>query len=286
MALSWNLDIDESISFDEFLDYMRSRGASLFREGFDEAAVYMRRIANNRVFLVEQINNDLKNLKTFQAGNPFTGQVFVLRVHEHFGVRAAIWQPPKGRAADEMFLYEDAHDHNYNFLTVGYHGPGYRTRIYEYDHDDVIGYEGEPVELRFLEETTLPFGKVILFRNGRDIHTQYPPEALSISLNVLERIDEQRRDQYGFNVEARTIRGKIDQVPGLLVIRLASALAADESIELLGEIMTKHSSRRIRLAAYEAVADHRGVATWERAMDDADRLVRHVAAQRLRAGAR
>jgi len=284
MAISWNLETTESISFEELIDYLRSRDRTLFEDNLDEAAGYMRRIANNRLFLVEQINKDLKNLKTFQTHNLYTPQVFMLRMDKNFMVRAAMWEAPKGRVSDEMFFYEGAHDHNFSFLTVGYYGPGYRTRIYEYDHDDVIGYQGEPVKLEFLEETSLPFGKVILFRRGRDVHIQYPPQSLSISFNVLERLDEPRPDQYSFDIAAGTSLGKTDRTFGLLIIQLAAALGAEESVDLLSEIMVSHASPRIRLAAYTAVAAHRGIATWERAMDDSSRLVRHIAAEQLRAG--
>ena len=286
MAHSWNLDTIDSISFDDFLDYLRSRGGSLFHDRLDETALYLRRIANNRRFLVEQLNHDLKNLKTFQGNNLYTPQVFMLKVEDRFLIRAAIWEAPRGRVSDEMFFYEDAHDHNFSFFTVGYHGPGYRTRIYEYDHAELIGHPDEPVRLEFLEETTLPLGKVLLFRRGRDVHIQYPPRAVSISVNVLEKLDEPRPDQYFFDLDAGRSLGKADRTPGLVLIRLASALAAEESIDLLGEIMVSHASPRIRLAAYDAVARQRGAATWERAMDDASRLVRHVAAERLRAGSR
>jgi hypothetical protein len=81
-------------------------------------------------------------------------------------------------------------------MTVGFFGPGYETTIYEYDSSKVTGFVGESVDLRFLETTQLPPGKVMLYRPHADVHAQYPPSELSISLNLMVRDATEKRDQF------------------------------------------------------------------------------------------
>jgi hypothetical protein len=283
MVNSWNIDTDESVEYDAFLDYFKAQGKELFEKDIDDSARMMRRLANNRRFLTTRLNQELANLKTFQTSNLYTPQVFMLYADDTFFVRANIWEPVKRRPGDSLFFYESPHDHNFSFLTVGYHGSGYRTQLYDYDYDKVIGYPGEPVELRVLEETSLPYGRVLFFQQSVDIHTQLPPDELSISVNVLKRPGEKDPDQYYFDPAKKTITGKADKLANGILISLAALVGDDNTLDVLSRLTTAHPCRRTRLAAYEAVAQRRGAGVWEQAMDDSDQLVRFIADQRLRA---
>lgn len=289
MALTWNIDTNDSVDFDEFVAFFSAQGKRVLEDELDASARMMRRIANNRRFLVERLNDELSkltSLKQFQSANLYTPQVFLLHAEAGFFVRVCIWQPLQQRPGETLFFYESPHDHNFTFMTVGYLGSGYRTQIADYDHSTLIGYVDEPVQMRFLEETTLPLGKVMMFRQSIDIHTQLPPEELSISVNVLKRPGDVRPDQYFFDMDKSVSKGKTDKNPNAMLARLAGAVGDDETLGLLDAIAAGHDCRRTRLAAYEALASRRGPAAWERARDDRDRLVRHVAATALTVAAK
>jgi hypothetical protein len=286
MTLSWNIDTDESIEFDAFVDYFKAQDTRLFEENLDESARMMRKICNNREFLTDKINTELgsiQNLKTFQSHNLYTPQVFILHSNSRFFVRANIWEPLQQRPGEGLFFYERPHDHNFAFLTVGYLGSGYRTRISEYDAREVVGYVGEAVRLKFLEETGLPHGKVMYFRQSIDVHTQLPPDELSISLNVLKRPADPRPDQYAFDLATGKNLGKIDRHNPSLIVRLAGVLGDDNSIGLITDMARTNPCRRTRLSAFETLASRQGPGVWAQARDDRDELVQTVAAQRLAA---
>ena len=284
MALSWNLDTADTIDFASFVEFFKAQGDALFDSQLDESALMMRRLANNREFLTERLNQELENsqsLMGFQANNVYTPQTFILSSQKAFFVRVNIWAPLQQRPGEGLFFYDTAHDHNFAFLTVGYLGSGYRTQISEYDPATLIGYTDERVALRFLEDTKLPFGKVMFFRQNLDIHTQIPPDELSISLNVLKKPTEPRSDQYFFDIAQGRSLGKADKHPVGLLIRLAGAVGNDHSVELLKRIAATDNARRTRLAAYDAIAKLSTPEIWERALEDRDELIRMTAAQHL-----
>ena len=53
------------------------------------------------------------------------------------------------------------HDHNFEFLTIGYHGPGYRSDHYEVDPQTIVGVVGEKVVLTPKGSSTLAPGQVM-----------------------------------------------------------------------------------------------------------------------------
>ena len=145
------------------------------------------------------------------------------------------------------------HDHNFSFLTVGYFGPGYRSRYYEYDYSKVVGNIGEKPELRFVEESALYEGKMQLYRAHLDIHDQIPPESLSISLNVIQA-DEVSGwyDQFGFDLDSGEITGLINPNSAETFLRIAVGLGTQEALDLAEWFGASHPSERIRLACFEA----------------------------------
>ncbi len=119
-------------------------------------------------------------------------------------MRANIWlaknDPLLRVSGEKSFFYHVPHDHNFNFLTVGYWGPGYGSDYYEYDYSQVVGYPGEPVELKFIERANLEEGKLMLYRAYRDVHDQLPAESLSVSLNIMQSTSfTHLRPQYIFD---------------------------------------------------------------------------------------
>lgn len=226
------------------------------------AALALRRLANNREFLGDLMIERLTATRPShnESGAGYGPQSMILSgVRNGYFLRANIW--PSGRepmleaSGGKTFVYGMPHDHNFNFLTVGYFGPGYRSRYYEYDYDKVVGNIGEKPELRFVEESALHEGKMQLYRAHVDIHDQIPPESLSISINVIQS-DEVSGwfDQYGFDLESGEITGLINPNATETFLRIAVGLGGDEALDLAERFGASHPSERIRLACFEALS--------------------------------
>ncbi len=200
MAISWDIETDESIALDDLIAFLDVQGDCVLAKDLEVTALMLRKLYNNRTFLSETLFRQLAAPATFYTMNPYTPQVFMLHRSEHYFIRAATWTPPTGRAGEEIFFYEDPHDHNFALLTLGYEGPGYETVLFEYDHQNVAGYVGEVVDVRFLERTRLLRGRVMFYRGSKDIHVQFPSEEFSISINIVAPNIQMNR-QYSFDMD-------------------------------------------------------------------------------------
>lgn len=247
--------------------------AALGEIGFDAddpastaaAAGWLRRLANNRDFLGDLLVERLASGKGDEIANGYGPQAIVLsrpqsnRPNAAF-LRAAIWPSPRDHvfqtSGAASFVYGAPHDHNFDFLTAGYCGPGYASDYYEYDYAGVAGYPGEDAGLRFIERSILSPGKLMLYRRHVDVHSQLPPESLSVSLNVM-RLDPAQGwfDQYGFDLEAGTVARWLNPLAGEAFLRVAVASGAASAQDYAAWVGTRHPSERMRLASFAARAD-------------------------------
>jgi hypothetical protein len=228
----------------------------VFTDRLDETAMMLRRLSNNREFLAEHMRSIIRAQESFSSVNQYTSQAFVLHKSTCYSLRAVVWEPSTGRLGEELFAYGFPHDHDFSFFTVGYLGPGYRTRVYEYDYASIIGVPGEPVDLRPQEDTILSPGKVMMFRRSVDVHMQFPPESLSISFNIIQNpagMDFRPR-QYQFDVDANRVGARINIDGPELLIKLGGALGG-ACVPLLEEA-TRSESEVARAAAIESLARH------------------------------
>ena len=174
-------------------------------------------------------------------------------------LRANIWpaeaDPCFAASGARSFVYGLPHDHNFSFLTSGYFGPGYRSDYYEYDYEAVAGYAGENAALRFVERSALEEGRLMLYRAHRDVHSQLPPESLSISLNVMA-IDPAYAwyDQYGFDLDGGTVTSVLSPTSTECFLRIAVGMGGEEALDLADRVGRSHPSDRLRLASFEARA--------------------------------
>ena len=178
---------------------------------------------------------------------------------ERFIIRANFWPALKDsvvrHSGSDPFFYNVAHDHNFSFLTVGYLGPGYWSDYYEYDYGEVVGYPGEPVNLRFVEKARLEEGKVMLYRAHKDVHLQLPADAMSVSLNILETSHSTTfRDQYRFDLANGRIDGIMTRMSLEPLLALAAHFGGENGLDLLDNFARAHPSDRIRWCALRARA--------------------------------
>lgn len=150
------------------------------------------------------------------------------------------------------FLYHVPHDHGFDFLTVGYLGPGYGSDYYEYDGAAVAGASDEPVALRFVERSHLSEGKVLLYRANRDIHAQLPPASLSVSLNILASAPDQGwRRQYRFDTDHSVIAQCMTISSAQMLLELA--VGCGKGRDLAEHFAQAHPDDAMRHTAWAAI---------------------------------
>lgn len=275
--------------------------AALEASGFDPleeesllgAGGWLRKLGNNHSFLADAVIAELKDHEHGgEDASAYGAQVITLSPLGHdFFIRANFWPSRDDYAfrasGQEAFAYELPHDHNFDFLTVGYFGPGYASDYYEFDYEAVAGIVGETANLRFVERSTLDPGKLMHYRAHRDVHSQLPPQSLSVSLNIMHAGGAQGwLDQYRFDVEKDEISGVISAGGSEIFLRVAVGLESPEALDLAENFARNHVSERMRLVALEAQAgicspDDRE-ALWRRAEGNGSRLVAGEATRRLR----
>jgi len=261
------------------------------------AARWLRRLSGNRTFLADLLVDKLAGRPGQNAAvdSEYGPQVIMLSPH-HQGpsggmfLRANIWPSEQDlcfkNSGARNFVYGVPHDHDFSFLTSGYLGPGYRSDYYEYDYESVAGYPGEPVDLRFIERSALHQGKLMLYRRHLDIHSQLPPESMSVSLNVMH-IDPAQAwyDQYGFDLEQRRVSKVLSPNSTEAFLRVAVATGSEEAFDFAEWVGATHPSDRLRLASFEARAARCGEcsdedALWRLGEASGSRMVAVVSRQR------
>jgi len=248
------------------------------------AAGWLRRLGHNRDFLAEILVEELEHRhRREDKASAYGPQVVMLSpLGGEFFLRANIWPSPSEHAfrasGGGAFVYELPHDHNFDFLTVGYFGPGYWSDYWEYDYERVAGAIGEKAHLRFVERSRLEPGKILHYRAHRDVHSQLPPDTLSVSLNVMHAGGAQGLlDQYRFDTERDEIAGVLSPGASEVFLRLAVGLGCEEALDLAETFARSHPSDRMRLCALDAQAGLLGPEErdrlWRRAEGSGSRLI-------------
>ncbi|MGX7894706.1 transposase [Tsuneonella sp. HG222] len=269
----------------ECVEALEASGFDPFaEESLLHAAGWLRRLGHNPDFLADIILRELKNRhREDTCDNSYSPQVIMLSgLGGEMFMRANIWPSEDEHmvraSGGSAFVYGMAHDHNFDFLTYGYFGPGYWSDYYEYNYGAVAGAVGEPAGLRFVERSRLDQGKLLHYRGLRDVHAQMPPDSLSISLNVMHADGAQGwYDQYGFDLASNTVSKVLDTPATDVFLRIAVGLGVDEALDLAETFARTHPSDRMRLTALEAQAGRLYIAgrdaLWRRAEGAGSRLV-------------
>jgi len=276
--------------------------AALEARGFDprddesllHGAHWLRRLGANRDFLADLLLAELaRRHREDDTAAGYGPQVVMLSAAggEVF-LRANIW-PSRDEhmvraSGSGLFVYGLPHDHNFDFLTFGYFGPGYWSDFWTYDYAAVAGAVGELAGLRFAGRERLEPGRLLHYRAHRDVHSQFAPDALSVSLNVMHAGGAQGwLDQYRFDVERNTIAGVLSPGASEVFLRIAVGLGSVEALDLAERFARTHPSDRMRLTALEAEAGALDPIAcddlWRRAERSASRLIA-LEARRRREG--
>lgn len=257
MAVSLHALTDHVIDLAEFRKRVRAKvdpknPTTLLHVSEDIVA-----LANNQSLLVDQIKSDLTYWKTGEL-RMYTPQSYLLDMFDKFTVRINLWKASGMSTAElDFFSYSSYHNHDFPFLTTQYYGPGYKTSIYEaadvnWRHVTL----GERLELRFLEETDLPHGKVMYYRKHSDIHSQIPPSADSASLNLmLDDEEDLHRNQFYFDVTSGRIIGRVENTVSkrLTLLELGRDLADERSLPVLRRIAHETACEATRHKVLELI---------------------------------
>jgi hypothetical protein len=262
MAISFPASGDFSpIDMDEFIAAVRKVYKGDAVELMQTVAVKLQRLGANRQFIRDALLGELRRIASERHLASFAPQSFTIYRNPPFSLRLNLWLPPAGssrKIAQEarVLSYDRAHDHNFSLLTVGVAGPGYKTRIWEYDSRSIGGYNGEFVEMTFLEDTLLPVGKGMIYRPSRDIHIQIPPDQPSMSLNLLIAEKEiVEVPQYFFDLEKSSLvimkDNEIGRRSGFL--EAVGHFADEKCASLLFDVARQSRNPSIRAAAMHAI---------------------------------
>ena len=254
MAITLEAPSNDVISLEEYVDYIERRVDLDDIDSVCASAPMFRALMNNRSLIRDFVDGELRRWREYQPRNPYVGQTLIFVDRPEFTIRANMWAPPQRvqRLSDAAFgTYAIAHDHNFSFMTGGYFGCGYATSIYEYDGTAIEGRKDEEVELRFLEDTTLPQGKIMVYRCAQDVHLQKPAEAFSVSLNLLINAESRRRPQYFFDLERSRIRGSsyAEKGEAIALCELAEHVGGDRTAELLADLSAAAEDPFVRRSA-------------------------------------
>ncbi|QLC26540.1 transposase [Parasphingopyxis algicola] len=230
-------------------------------DSFAAFGPHLKRLANDPKFLADIVRGELETRCAEQARhNRYGVQVVMLHRGEDFFVRANFWPSRDDSlmrsSGERAFFYDVPHDHNFSFLTVGYAGPGYRSDYYEYDYDSVAGYPGETAGLRLVQRSRLTPGRVLLYRAHRDIHCQLPPEAMSVSLNIIGTSPRSDwSDQYRFDPAENRVAGLLTTMPSAMLMRLTLGIGGAEGRALVHDFARRHPSDHVRFDALAATLE-------------------------------
>ncbi|ODS23223.1 hypothetical protein AB835_10010 [Candidatus Endobugula sertula] len=179
-------------------------------------------------------------------------------------LRANVWMPPTSGHSDairkKVFVEEIYHDHTFDLLTLSLHGPGYETELLQYDNNNIAGIVGEEVSVERQDRVRFHEGRILFMRANTDIHAQFPPSDISISLNIIP-IDAKSltRQQYRFDLLSNN-RARITQVnyasmiySQMALIDIAETIGDENTGEVLYDIARCHKSVGARSSALKVL---------------------------------
>lgn len=276
----------------EYVDALKHNGFDPRDEdSLQHGAMLLRRLGADRTFLGDMLVDELAARHEEDDGANFYGpQVVMLHAPDggDFFMRANLWPSEHDymmrASGGASFVYGFPHDHNFDFLTLGYFGPGYWSEYYEYEYEDVVGWQDEPVALRFIEKSALHEGKIMHYRAHRDVHAQLSADSLSVSINIMHSGGSLGwMDQYNFDIENNRVGRIVSPGSSEAFLRVAVGLGTPEALDLAANFGGRHPSDRMRLASWRALAS---VADGEAGRDEVWRKAERCGSRLVAAEAR
>jgi hypothetical protein len=181
-------------------------------------------------------------------------QTFLIGGTRQFGLRVNLWpklKPSNYRERERiLYAYDVAHNHDFRLLTVGYHGPGYTTDVYEIDPQETFRPGGSSVNLFNHRFEQLTPGRVFSFDAYCDLHTQHPPQDMSISINLIPLVNPKTYEQGLFDPARSILIEPANSYVGRIAttIEVASAFPVEDTPALFAAVGEKVAKPRIDAA--------------------------------------
>ncbi|VVM76682.1 hypothetical protein PS673_02059 [Pseudomonas fluorescens] len=197
----------KSIELFELVEYLDRNVDFSSTSSICAAANEFGRLYHNKNLIKDFILDSLKNgVSQFNLGNSYTPPSLILHNGQNYLIRANLWRATREYGDKDINVYGLAHDHNFDFLTLNYFGPGYISEMYTYSYTSVAGYIGEHVSLERQGTLELTEGNMFFYRKNVDVHLQLPPESDSITINLMIKIPlYSQSKQFIFNVKKGVI---------------------------------------------------------------------------------
>lgn len=263
MAITLNaVPTTEVISLEEYLEYTEAElDAEDDASVCSDASVRMfSRLLNHPTLVTDALNGELRRMPR-TLGADYTATHLILAYNASFVVRANFWTPPDGDPEAFLFAnyfnrYQQPHNHRFSFLTGGYSGSGYETTIYHYEAAEREALPGDKARLTFLEETSLPEGKIMFYEAVKDAHFQRVPREPSASINLLSIAKQgHTRPTISFDFE-RGVVTDTDVAGGSsrdVLFRLAEHVGDDRTADLIEAIAHTHAHPIMRAHSYRTL---------------------------------
>jgi hypothetical protein len=193
------------VNLADFIHYLDAHFEPYSEESLLAMAPVLKELGNNKRFLADYVATNLTH-PDFQKDNSYRGATFVLGSGRGYMIRAIAWptETPSGRSP-EIYEGRIAHNHTFSLLTLGYWGPGYVTDIYDCPEDAAIG---ECAPLNAPRRVQLSEGSILYYPAYSVAHTQQPPEAYSVSVNLLAYVSHEREQTF-FDVASGKVVRKV-----------------------------------------------------------------------------
>lgn len=174
-------------------------------------------------------------------------------------LRMVFWPSPRdefyARCDNSVFYYGKPHDHNFSFLTVGYDGPGYESDYHEIGQPTTDWYPGTEVELRSTGRKQLTPGRLMFYRRHVDVHSQLPPSANSITVNIMSPSSRGAKgSQYIFSAAADRVEQVMQTRFNPVIFEMAQCIADDGVHEQIEHIALHHDDDYVRYYAFRSLA--------------------------------
>ena len=196
-----------AITLEEFCQKCQQLGPIARVSDYEKVIPLLAQLKQNKQLLVDFFLAEIASDWQLQQRNSYSVQSFFLASNDLFEIRMNCWPSLKDCNYDRAQFMKDnfyllAHDHNYHFITLGLHGPGYVTDIFEYDinrvdHNNCVGQD---VEMDYTGRFNLADGDIMIYEANKHIHIQYPPDEMSISINIVPH-QPKRFEQYEFDLK-------------------------------------------------------------------------------------
>lgn len=258
-------DLTPSLGLADYISYVSENVDVSDVESIKLSSQQLYSLSKNKEVLNPILLSPLKEMTgEVQANNVYTDASFILGgdPKRKFFIRANVWKRPVSRGGstiyeNRLYSYFYPHDHNFDFLTVGYLGPGYRSLLYTYDKHQPYGVSGEEVDIKFIGDVILSKHRVMFYEKSVDVHSQIPPEDLSISINLMVPSEYQIHNrQYEFDIEKGRIKNLVRGFATYRksVLDIAGQIGDPNMVEPLIEIIRSTQCVVTKSAAISALA--------------------------------